>query len=107
MKRTLFLMTHKTSFSDDCKNVILKHPNIDVFLTNKNYNHLVCLAKEVHPHYEYIVKMCNARFKIGIDEKGGHDCFDLIVETKEDISTQGIINEIEIVLDKLSGAYAG
>ena len=39
MKRTLFLMTHKTSFSDDCKNVILKHPNIDVFLTNKNYNH--------------------------------------------------------------------
>lgn len=74
--------------------------NVEMFIRG-HWDMVIFLGQEMTPHFEYILKMVNASFIVGISEKEPVPLFDLTVEIKKEDSLekriQTIIRSIDII----------
>jgi hypothetical protein len=74
--------------------------NVEEFIRG-HWDIVIFLGREITPHFEYILKMVNASFIVGISENEPVALFDLTVEVKKEDSLekriQTIIRSIDII----------
>lgn len=78
--------------------------NVEEFIRG-HWDLVIFLGYAVDPHFEYIMKMVNASFIIGISENGHVPLFDLTVEVKKEDSLEKRIQTTVRSIDIISSKY--
>lgn len=74
---------------------------IDATLSNQ-YDLLIFLSPTMENHFIYLATLCNAKLKIGPDNKDNNNIFDIIIDIKDYTDTGSLIKNIDKQLRMLS-----